>query len=154
MVAVTARTAAGLQVEAQASLDSRKHERWTDGKPGQARTPAAIQVASARTLEPELGSCQARRQGGCPCRTASGACKTCGKKEGRNGRRRVRGAAAEARMVRNTWQLEGSDLLGKTCRHGRASTERWARTCRPEVLSARLGNAPGRLACLHRTQPR
>ena len=28
-------------------------------------------------------------------------------------RRRVRGAAAEARMVCNTWQLEGSDLLGK-----------------------------------------
>ena len=33
MVAVTARTAAGLQVEAQASLDTRKHERRTDGKP-------------------------------------------------------------------------------------------------------------------------
>ena len=42
MVAVTARTAAGLQVEAQASLDSRKHERRTDGKPGQGRTPSYI----------------------------------------------------------------------------------------------------------------
>ena len=31
MVAVTARTAAGLQVEAQASLDTREHERRTDG---------------------------------------------------------------------------------------------------------------------------
>ena len=45
MVAVTARTAAGLQVEAQASLDSRKHERRTDGKPGQGRTIAAYLVA-------------------------------------------------------------------------------------------------------------
>ena len=25
------------------------------------------------------------------------------------------------RRVCNTWQLEGSDLLGKTCKHGRAS---------------------------------
>ena len=56
-------------------------------------------------------------------------------------RRRARGAAAEARMVCNTWHLEGSDLLGKTCKHGRASRERWARTCRPEVLSAHLRKA-------------
>ena len=56
-------------------------------------------------------------------------------------RRRVQGAAAEARMVCNTWQLEGSDLLGKTCKHGRASRERWARRCRSEVLSAHLRKA-------------
>ena len=56
-------------------------------------------------------------------------------------RRRVRGAAAEARMVCNTWQLEGSDLLGKMCKHGRASRERWAQRCRPEVLSAHLRKA-------------
>ena len=40
MVAVTARTAAGLQVEAQASLDTRKHERRTDGSQG--RTPSVV----------------------------------------------------------------------------------------------------------------
>ena len=49
MVAVTARIAAGLQVEAQASLDSRKHdnERQTDRKPGQGRTPIAREVRAA-----------------------------------------------------------------------------------------------------------
>ena len=49
MVAVTARMAAGLQVEAQASLDSRKHdnERQTDRKPGQGRTPIAREVRAA-----------------------------------------------------------------------------------------------------------
>ena len=45
MVAVTARTAAGLQVEAQASLDSRKHERRTDGKPAKVGRRAACVVA-------------------------------------------------------------------------------------------------------------
>ena len=49
MVAVTARMAAGRQVEAQASLDSRKHdnERQTDRKPGQGRTPIAREVRAA-----------------------------------------------------------------------------------------------------------
>ena len=49
MVAVMARMAAGLQVEAQASLDSRKHdnERQTDRKPGQGRTPIAREVRAA-----------------------------------------------------------------------------------------------------------
>ena len=49
MVAVTARMAAGLQVQAQASLDSRKHdnERQTDRKPGQGRTPIAREVRAA-----------------------------------------------------------------------------------------------------------
>ena len=49
MVVVTARMAAGLQVEAQASLDSRKHdnERQTDRKPGQGRTPIAREVRAA-----------------------------------------------------------------------------------------------------------
>ena len=93
------------------------------------------------------------RQKGCPCRTASGACKTCGnqnagtstaaadKNHGCASRRRVQGAAAEARMVCNTWQIEGSDLLGKTCKHGRVCRERWARRCRLEVLSAHLRKA-------------
>ena len=38
MVAVTAR----MQVEAQASLDARKHERRTDGKPGQGRAACVV----------------------------------------------------------------------------------------------------------------
>ena len=52
----------------------------------------------------------------------------------------MRGAAAEARTVCNTWQVEASDLLGKT--HGRDSSERWARRCRPKVLSAHLRKRP------------
>ena len=93
------------------------------------------------------------RQGG-PCRTASGACKTCrNQNAGTEHRCSQRGpkldsrlrrepwrvqAAAEARMVRNTWQLEASDLLGKM---QRASREHRARRCRPEVLSAHLRKA-------------
>ena len=37
--------------------------------------------------------------------------------------------------------VAASDLLGKTCKHGRASRERWAPRCRPEVLSAHLRKA-------------
>ena len=64
MVTVTARTAAcaGLQVEAQASLDSRKHEG------GPMLSPAKVgrlarEGGRARALEPEFGSCEKSPRG-------------------------------------------------------------------------------------------
>ena len=68
MVAVTA----GLEVEAQASLDSRKHdnEKQTDRKPGQGSTPIAREVRAACVVALQEGDAALSKAG---IRTALGS---------------------------------------------------------------------------------
>ena len=148
MVAVTARMAAGLQVEAQASLDSRKHdnERQTNRKFGQGRTPIAREVRAACVVALQEDDAALSKAG---IHTALGrtmarlahAQESAGSSGGQDGVQHV-----AARSQRSAEQNAST-----------AGPPESARMCRPEVFMAHLRKAwicrAMRLACLHRTQP-
>ena len=125
-----------------------------------ARSKAAMKVAStvAATMstnaQPEFGSCQGSRQRGCPRRTASGACKTCGNQNAGEhrcsqrepwcaSRRRVRGAAAESSCQDGVQHVAArrQRSAGQDVQARQGLQRARARRRRPEVLSAHLRKA-------------